>query len=617
MRILHYCRLGSLLLGMLGLLPAAHAQATGPQTAQRITAARKQLEQGNEDEQGAALFQLAQLPVPPAEGVPLFRAHLQRRTRSMAEALAIAHAVEGLARYGTAARAALPDLARLLDDVGAVEGSGTNGGQIWWGLTTALSQIGPDDPVAIEALKRTLRRCLERPDSLNTLLEQTAIALSHMGPEAHSAAPLLARALSRSPVATPTLAGALSRMLPEATVSIPALMRALEAGRSPEAVVEALGKMGSAAKSALPLLRQTLQSPSPLPASAAFTAIAHIEGLPSLALPQALTVLRRSDTRRLPALYAALAVVRLAGTQAGAAVPLLTGIVTHRPEVWLRRAAIETLAVLGPQGDREAALVLIQAARKQDPAIALDYEKAFEEFGAASAEVVPELSALLQADDERLRDHVLTLLTSLGSRAASAVPALIQLLKSDGEMKRARPNVSMILWTLSAIGPGAQEAAPLLTDLLLAGEKDTNGNPRYSSTSMLTTLMKIGLTPRILPAVRKMLESDQATEVACAAHAVTLLGPAAADTVPLLLRPLRPDFPDKIMTRDFYYGYSFDTTARLESIRALASLGPLAREALPLLKPYADQPDLLSGGLRSLSSTPQEARKAIQAIQRR
>lgn len=615
MRIFRSLLSTSLLLALLGATATVHAQIPQAEIERRISKFQAQLQQGNEDEQSAALFQLAQLALSPEQGIPLFRAHLQRKTKSAAEAMAVAHAIEGLAPYGKDARAALTDLIRLLDEVGTVEGEKTNGAQTWWWLLNTLPKIGPDDPSVAEAMKRTLRRCLESPERLHTLAGETALALSHMGRTAHTAVPLLTQTLSRLPGETSEVAWTLSRMMPEAVIAVPALTRALEEGHTPEKVAEALGLMGPAAKSALPTLQRILALPSPALAANSFAAIARIEGLPTLTLPEARTILEQIEKRRLAETYAAFATIKLAGPKATAAVPALTQIVANRKEPWLRRTAIDVLAVVGPNGNTEAQRLLIQAVRRTDPVIEMDADKAFQEFGFASAEVTPELSDLLAIDDSRIWQKVITLLNQAGPLLAPAVPNLVRLLPPPAQRKRMAGSLADIVHLLARLGPQAQESVPALTDLLLDPDNDNNITPYYDRTTLLVAVMKIGITPRVLPAVRKMLASPHQTEVAAAAHAVALLGTDARDTIPLLLRPLQPDYKDSSMTWDFFYGYSYDTSARIESIRALAQFGPAAKEAVPLLQPFADAPeDPIKRSFRQLI-LKQEAQQAIQAIQ--
>ncbi len=608
------------LLGIPGFCPARQAGKPAGSDAdtvreKRIMSSLALLEHGNEDEQGAAIYLLAQCKLPPEQGIPLFQAHLRIRTGTISEALLIAHSLEGLAAYGPAARHTLPDLIRLLDQTGTVQGEAAYGGQMWEWLVTAMSKIGPEDHATVSALQRAMKRCLKSPERLDILTVVTAQALGNMGRSAHTAVPLLALALGRVPFATSSIAFALSRMMPEAVLAIPALLRTLDSNQSPDEIVEALGTMGPAAKSALPALHRRLTDPSPTLACKAFAAIAHIEGEPTVTPKEAATILQEIDKQRIPAIYAAFSAINLQGTKAEAAVPVLVQIVDTRKEAWLRRTAVETLAAVGPAENRDAALVLIAAAHQQDPKIALDVTQAFQKFGTAAKLVIPELSALLLAG-ERERNQALTLLYSLGPKAAPAVPNLTKLLREEAKGTKNSDTTTHVLWLLQNIGPDAQEAAPVLTDLILEAEKEPRTAESYRRTALLKTLMSIGITPRVLPAIREMLASNQPLTVACAAHAVALLGRQAADTVPLLLRPLRPGYKDSAMTSGFFYGYVYETTARNECMRALASLGPEAKEALPVLQPYADLPEEPVGNSRyGPPSLKAEAQRAIQAIQ--
>jgi len=604
------------LFGALVALPKAQAQSPDNTREKRLRSDMALLARGNEEEQGTAIYDLAQLSLPPDQGVPLFRAHLQRRTHTMAEALLIAHSLEGLGIYGPRANAALPEMIRLLDEIGTVEGEAMYGGQTYWSLTNSLSKIGPDDPDVVAAFKRALERGLASPERLDNLTSNIAMALGNMGRVAHVTAPLLARALDLSPRSAGFLAPALSHMMPEAAVAVPTLIRTLEAKQSPGAVVDALGTIGPAAQAALPALNRTLKLPDPQVAARTFAAIARIEGEPTLTLPESLTILKQIDKHRIPALYAAFTTIQLQGAQSSAAPPILARIATRRKEIWLRRSAIDTLAEIGPQGDREAGVALIHATRGNDLVIALRASKAFEKFGKTAEKVLPELGALLQENGEA-GQYALGLVSGLGPKATSLVPALVRRLRLETDGQVAIGSTFSLPSELGRIGPAAKAAVPLLTSLLLrpVKEREVKRSDFYSRTTLLTALMEIGITPEVLPVVREMLQSDQPTDVACAAHAVALLGPQANDTVPLLLRPLHPDYKDSAMTSRFFYGYSQDTSARIEAMRALAKLGPAAREALPLLRSFADTPEVAA--VRSPFALPdlkKEAKQAIQAI---
>jgi HEAT repeat protein len=225
------------------------------------------------------------------------------------------------------------------------------------------------------------------------------------------------------------------------------------------------------------------------------------------------------------------------------------------------------------------------------------------------------LSALLTSDAAHVRDGVLMLLYPLGPKAAPAVPNLVRLLQEANSGKQPVRDISQILWLLRKIGPDAGQAVPALTDLLLKPERDGNGSLSFRRTALLVALMQFGITPQALPALREMLQSSHPTEVACAAHAVAMLGPKAVDTIPLLLRPLRPDYVDESMTKEFSLGYSFDTSARVEVMRTLGHFGAAAKEALPQLHVYADSPDKIPNRPYRQRLLQQEAQQAIQAIQ--
>lgn len=262
-------------------------------------------------------------------------------------------------------------------------------------------------------------------------------------------------------------------------------------------VADALVTIGPAAKSALPALNRTLKLPDPLLTCKTFAAIARIEGQPHLTLPASLAILRQIDKHHLPAIYAAFATVELQGTQSETAPPILAQIEARRKEMWLRRTAIETLAEIGPQGNREAGVALIQAARADDPVIALRADKAFGKVGNTTEKVMPELGALLM-DTREAGDYVLGLLPALGPKAIPIVPALVQRLRAEAKGQIGIPYNYALPWLLGRLGSEARDAIPVLTSMLLK-EKDASRRPFRRSGSRNRERTSVRESRRDLP----------------------------------------------------------------------------------------------------------------------
>ena len=180
--------------------------------------------------------------------------------------------LEILAAIGPAAKPAVDDMIRLLADADPV----TRGD-----AAVAIAAIGPDAVVAVPALTKMLA-----DESAPVARYPAAFALGRIGPAAKSAAEQL-RAVATSPdevLATVALWATL-KITPEdkslLEQAIPALRKAVRAEREIvrlEAAV-ALGEIGSAAASAIPILELVSEEdPSKPVRAAAAAALAKIKG---------------------------------------------------------------------------------------------------------------------------------------------------------------------------------------------------------------------------------------------------------------------------------------------------------------------------------------------------
>ena len=132
-------------------------------------------------------------------------------------------------------------------------------------------------------------------------------------------------------------------------------------------------------------------------------------------------------------------------------------------------------------------------------------------------------------------------------------------------------------------------------------------------------LANIGVPKEARPLVLDVLKngpSDNPYAYAAAARAVGTFGPEARGAVPLLTPALKADGKELV---HYFIDWSGKrgtfppTSARLEAIRALAAIGPDARDALPQLKEIAAQKAGPAGSLDAV--IPQEARRAVAAIE--
>lgn len=286
-----------------------------------------------------------------------------------------------------------------------------------------------------------------------------------------------------------------------------------------------LGNMGGDASSALPVIHGALQDPNEHVRRSAAGALARIPAqtrLMRLALVDALA----GDDRYLRG--RARAALTVGGEGAADIAPDLGRLLLHeKPEV--RDAAVAVLAEL--------------------PASA----------------AVPVLAAHLTHEESSVRNGAARALGSFGAAAEPAVPTLVGMLEDGRFPYTAVP-------ALARVGPGAEAAVPALTAML---EPTTNRELRIEATRALGA---IGPAARVaLPRFRTELAAQDLSEAtgryrAALAGAILVVGgpedPALAAYVERLARAQS----------------SWNTWARVEAMRALAGLGPVAGPAVPALR---------------------------------
>ncbi len=224
------------------------------------------------------------------------------------------------------------------------------------------------------------------------------------------------------------------------------------------------------------------------------------------------------------------------------------------------RAAL--LAVAGDAGDvapELAALIAHQDRAVRDAALA-----SLAELPPDS--VVPILVPFLQGPDEESRNGATRVLTALGPEAAPAVPALVELLSQPGQVYPA-------MQVLTAIGPAAAPAVPRLVAML-----DSPTTPRETRIRATRALRATGsAASTALPRFRAELGRQDLSEAsggyraALAGAILELSGPgdpAVTAYVERLAQAQR--------------GWRAET--RVEAVRALVALGPVALPAMPALR---------------------------------
>jgi HEAT repeat protein len=474
---------------------------------------------------------------------------------------------------------------------------------------------------------------LERLDHKAEPVKRTALRmLAAYGPEAKAASLKLQQVMNTDTIRTvrDNAVLTLAKIEPKnGAIAGIILQRLLAEGAdeaSNRATLQALISMAPAVpKSAIPDIR-TFQEPRSIDVRIlAHELIGKILALERPTLEQ-LRAMKAIDWRDAPDEgFAVFASIADAGNKAEFAAPLLLEVLDSKPPPYVECIALDTLAKLRSGGPPVIRALLERITSKEIPVrikarAAVSYldltdpasvralaaglrhpdrnvrlEAAFalrrwDEPGrlppAAHAEILPPLlETLAELDDTVLPTQVdayLTLLRRFGSRAAPAAEGLVKFYQSEAYFKKYG-------------SLGAQQRGKLLAVLANIGV------PESGHDLVLNVLRKGPADP-----------IDGGYAYAAAARAASAFA-EPTQLIPLLL----PGLAHKGKERELYFiDWSRDmnrpTTMRLETIRALAKIGPPAKEVLPILREIAEtntdtptNPNLVLG---------QEARRAFQTI---
>jgi HEAT repeat protein len=403
-------------------------------------------------------------------------------------------------------------------------------------------------------------------------------------------------------------ARALGEIGPGDSSVISALMTCLEKKPQHEPVnrrsIEALGRMGSAASAALPLLRKYVTSPDPDEQLAAYRAIGQIVN----ADPPSADDLRRLtsvDWKVADGGYAVFRAIQEAGPGAGFAVPALVETFRQEPPAAIKGMVIETLGKI-KAADPAAYRVVVDALPARwggagDPPtekFASDLaQDALARLTPLSEEAVPHLIKALKHPDPRVRYQAALAVRRFGPKGARAVPALVDSLKqADSQMPPHQ--IGAYLDALRGMGPAARSASDLLVGLLSERARLYRNQEKfyahYLRAWLLLTIAETGVPAGARPYILDLLNNSdkfQAHGYATAARAAGALGPQFSEALPGLMRSLKPGFPDFPMGFDYFGMALGEETAscRLESLRALAKMGAQARPAVAIIARLADE----------------------------
>ena len=195
-------------------------------------------------------------------------------------------------------------------------------------------------------------------------------------------------------------------------------------------------------------------------------------------------------------------------------------------------------------------------------------------------------------------------IAKIGPDATTAVPQLAHALERVPEHRAPPKEIAAYCGALRPLGTNAASASRAVLALLPEESpiyRDLRKHEAYELRAwLLVTLAEIGVPMEALPFVLDGLantEDEMPQLFAAAARAAAALGPAAKDTVPFLLRPLKGAVKDTFINFTSFGEHASRTrnytTCQVEALRALARIGRPAEPAVPLIEDFLrrDLPD--------------------------
>ena len=176
--------------------------------------------------------------------------------------------------------------------------------------------------------------------------------------------------------------------------------------------------------------------------------------------------------------------------------------------------------------------------------------------------------------------------TRLGTNARPALPAIVKLLKEPHAARAA-------LYALNMIEPDPKDQILAVTNLL-------TGTGLMIESEAMAVLGNLGTNASgAMPALLKELESTNTITRAMAAVALVRIGADGEKVVPLISRYLQQPGP----------AFGFPTSDKHMYLWALGQLGPRARQALPIILNFVNDPD------RRISEAAKETLRQVDPMQ--
>ena len=415
---------------------------------------------------------------------------------------------------------------------------------------------------------------------------------------------------------------------PEARAAVVPLLALVESADASDVTpylravsIEALGNMGPASARALEAIRPLQASADTAIAYQAFVAVGKIENLPPME-PQRLA---RDGVAAFngDAGHRAFAAVRqMPNAEAQQA---LADLLAANPAASHQLLALELLKGLKPS-EAAALREVLGHLGAADPLIAGAAENAVRVARSTDVSAVAMLGEKMKDSNDKVGLHAAVLLAEFGEGGKPAIGSGVEALgRFSGKTVAYR--IIATLRFLRERGTDAKEAVPGLLAMLQSDAPVMRGRQTYEvgtlRGSAMAALAAIGAPAEALPLIREALAHGGPAEFAAAARAATHFPGERAMLVPPLIAGLEIARYDREIDATDWVANVYTvmpghegTTARVEAIRALVSLGGAeAKGAIPQLRAVAGDARA-TGGIYTRYRIKEEAEKAIEALSR-
>lgn len=273
------------------------------------------------------------------------------------------------------------------------------------------------------------------------------VALARIAPDTADLLPRLMAAYD-SPSTKYKVAEGLIAQGSRAVAILPKLIEEIEGGSEQGYVYKIIGKMGAAAKPALPLMMQNISDP--LRGYAISEALGNLDKDAEEVVPELIAMWRRGESTD---------VVFGAFSKMKQTTPSIVKLlVEDLKNDETRLEALNLLTLFGAAAE-PALPQLLEIAKSKDAELRGEAFQVMSQLESHAAETIPVLAAALKDENRQVVIHAAQAMTRLSKHAGPAMPQIIAGLERDLPVRRA------LLLVVDAMGPAAAEAMPILEKL--------------------------------------------------------------------------------------------------------------------------------------------------------